>query len=85
MQLMTEGFIHCDPHEGNLLSLEDGRLALLDYGLMAQDRKRSHSPMFVSIGTYIPLYVFPFCHTFPQESSYLRTWYFPPTRSSLNS
>merc|ERR1719387_3003337 len=36
MQLMTDGFIHCDPHEGNLLSLPDGRVALLDFGLMAQ-------------------------------------------------
>ena len=38
MQLMTEGFIHCDPHEGNLLALPDGTLALLDFGLMAQMR-----------------------------------------------
>ena len=38
MQLMTDGFIHCDPHEGNLLSLPDGRVALLDFGLMAQMR-----------------------------------------------
>ena len=27
MQLMTAGFIHCDPHEGNLLGLPDGRRA----------------------------------------------------------
>ena len=38
MQLMTDGFIHCDPHEGNLLALRDGRVALLDFGLMAQMR-----------------------------------------------
>ena len=38
MQLMSEGFIHCDPHEGNLLGLDDGRVALLDFGLMAQMR-----------------------------------------------
>lgn len=25
MQLMSDGFIHCDPHEGNLLALDDGR------------------------------------------------------------
>ena len=24
MQLMSDGFIHCDPHEGNLLGLADG-------------------------------------------------------------
>ena len=38
MQLMSDGFIHCDPHEGNLLGLPDGRVALLDFGLMAQMR-----------------------------------------------
>ena len=27
MQLMSDGFIHCDPHEGNLLGLPDGRRA----------------------------------------------------------
>ena len=32
MQLMSDGFIHCDPHEGNLLGLDDGRVALLDFG-----------------------------------------------------
>ena len=43
MQLMTAGFIHCDPHEGNLLALKDGtgRVALLDFGLMAQMRLES--------------------------------------------
>ena len=38
MQLMSSGFVHCDPHEGNLLGLPDGRVALLDFGLMAQMR-----------------------------------------------
>jgi len=38
MQLMTDGFIHCDPHEGNLIALPDGRVALIDFGLMAQMR-----------------------------------------------
>ena len=28
MQLMTDGFIHCDPHEGNLLALPDGKVRL---------------------------------------------------------
>jgi len=45
MMLMTEGFIHCDPHEGNLLSLPDGRVALLDFGLMAQMRSDHQEAM----------------------------------------
>ena len=38
MQLMTRGLVHCDPHEGNLLAMPDGRMALLDFGMMAQMR-----------------------------------------------
>ena len=37
MQLMEAGFLHADPHTGNLLVTEDGtRLAYLDYGLMSE-------------------------------------------------
>ena len=45
MQLMSDGFIHCDPHEGNLLGLPDGRVALLDFGLMAQMRRDHQEAM----------------------------------------
>lgn len=37
-QLLQTGFFHCDPHPGNLMKLNDqskGKLALLDFGLMA--------------------------------------------------
>ncbi|KAF6004909.1 hypothetical protein F1559_003947 [Cyanidiococcus yangmingshanensis] len=37
MQLMETGFLHADPHTGNLLVTEDGsRLVYLDYGLMSE-------------------------------------------------
>lgn len=36
LQLMDAGFLHCDPHEGNMMLLDDGRLGLLDFGLVAQ-------------------------------------------------
>jgi predicted unusual protein kinase regulating ubiquinone biosynthesis (AarF/ABC1/UbiB family) len=37
MQLMESGFLHADPHTGNLLVTEDGsRLVYLDYGLMSE-------------------------------------------------
>lgn len=36
LQLMDAGFVHCDPHEGNMMLLEDGRLGLIDFGLVAQ-------------------------------------------------
>jgi ubiquinone biosynthesis protein len=31
--IFTHGFFHGDPHPGNILVLDDGRLALLDFGL----------------------------------------------------
>eukprot|EP00931_Biecheleriopsis_adriatica_P045422 TRINITY_DN26017_c0_g1_i1.p1 TRINITY_DN26017_c0_g1~~TRINITY_DN26017_c0_g1_i1.p1 ORF type:complete len:757 (-),score=170.69 TRINITY_DN26017_c0_g1_i1:40-2310(-) len=34
VQLLLTGFVHADPHEGNLLYTDDGRLAFLDFGLM---------------------------------------------------
>lgn len=33
-QLVCTGFVHIDPHEGNILLTDDGRIAFLDFGLM---------------------------------------------------
>lgn len=33
-QLLVDGFVHVDPHPGNLLVLRDGRLCFLDFGMM---------------------------------------------------
>lgn len=33
-QMLVQGFFHCDPHPGNLLVQDDGRLVLLDYGMV---------------------------------------------------
>jgi predicted unusual protein kinase regulating ubiquinone biosynthesis (AarF/ABC1/UbiB family) len=33
--ILDEGVLHADPHPGNLLMMEDGRLALLDLGMVA--------------------------------------------------
>ena len=35
-QILVDGFFHADPHPGNLLVTEDGRLALLDLGMVAR-------------------------------------------------
>jgi ubiquinone biosynthesis protein len=32
-QMLRRGFFHADPHEGNLLVMEDGRLCFLDWGM----------------------------------------------------
>ena len=34
-QLLDVGFFHCNPHPGNFIRMKDGKLAILDYGLMA--------------------------------------------------
>lgn len=33
-QLLDKGLFHADPHPGNMLRTPDGRLAILDFGLM---------------------------------------------------
>ena len=35
-QILVDGFFHADPHPGNLLVTPDGRLALLDLGMVAR-------------------------------------------------
>lgn len=35
-QVLDEGYFHADPHPGNLLLLEDGRLAFLDFGMIGR-------------------------------------------------
>jgi predicted unusual protein kinase regulating ubiquinone biosynthesis (AarF/ABC1/UbiB family) len=35
-QILVEGFFHADPHPGNISLLADGRLALLDLGMVAR-------------------------------------------------
>jgi predicted unusual protein kinase regulating ubiquinone biosynthesis (AarF/ABC1/UbiB family) len=34
-QLMSTGLFHADPHRGNLLKTPDGKLAFIDFGMMA--------------------------------------------------
>jgi len=33
--LVLTGFVHADPHEGNIMLEDDGRLVFLDFGLMS--------------------------------------------------
>ena len=35
-QLFRTGLVHADPHEGNLLYTDTGKLALLDFGLVCR-------------------------------------------------
>jgi predicted unusual protein kinase regulating ubiquinone biosynthesis (AarF/ABC1/UbiB family) len=35
-QLLEDGFFHADPHPGNLLVMEDGRVAFFDFGMVGR-------------------------------------------------
>merc|ERR1719223_478818 len=35
-QLLDKGFFHADPHPGNMLRTDEGKLAILDFGLMTE-------------------------------------------------
>jgi predicted unusual protein kinase regulating ubiquinone biosynthesis (AarF/ABC1/UbiB family) len=35
-QILVDGFVHADPHPGNVFLTEDGRIALLDLGMVAR-------------------------------------------------
>ena len=35
-QILVDGFFHADPHPGNVLLTDDGRVALIDLGMVAQ-------------------------------------------------
>ena len=48
-QLLEHGFFHADPHPGNLLALEDGRLCYLDFGMMSEVSQESRSGLIQAV------------------------------------
>ena len=51
-QVTVEGVYHADPHRGNVLLTDDGRLALLDFGLLGRlddDTRRGLSLLLLAI------------------------------------
>lgn len=51
-QVTVEGVYHADPHRGNVLITDDGRLALLDFGLLGRiddDTRRNLSLLLLAI------------------------------------
>lgn len=48
-QIVIDGFFHGDPHPGNVLAMEDGRLALLDFGMVGKlpPETKAHFASFV--------------------------------------
>ena len=62
-QLLSTGVLHADPHEGNLLYGDDGRLYFLDFGLLSLMEQRcvrgtpntTHLPNRMAEGNSTPL------------------------------
>jgi ubiquinone biosynthesis protein len=51
-QVVVEGVYHADPHSGNVLLTDDGRLALLDFGLLGRlddDTRRGLSLLLLAL------------------------------------
>lgn len=44
-QLLEDGFFHADPHPGNLLVMNDGRLAFFDFGMVGRITPQLQSKM----------------------------------------
>jgi predicted unusual protein kinase regulating ubiquinone biosynthesis (AarF/ABC1/UbiB family) len=52
-QILVDGFFHADPHPGNVLLTEDGRLALIDLGMIARVTPRTQDyllQLLLSVG-----------------------------------
>ncbi|MFM1899590.1 MAG: hypothetical protein RLZZ216_166 [Cyanobacteriota bacterium] len=48
-QLLEHGFFHADPHPGNLLALQDGRLCYLDFGMMSEVSRESRTGLIQAV------------------------------------
>src|SRR3954469_649552 len=51
-QVTVEGVYHADPHRGNVLLLDDGRLALVDFGLLGrldEDTRRTLALLLLAV------------------------------------
>lgn len=44
-QILVHGIFHADPHPGNLLLMDDGRLSLIDMGMVAQVSTRTQDAL----------------------------------------
>nr|UXY87878.1 BC1 family protein [Cryptomonas curvata] len=49
VQLLEVGFLHCDPHGGNLIKTKDGRLAYIDFGLVSEIPESIRYSLIISI------------------------------------
>jgi predicted unusual protein kinase regulating ubiquinone biosynthesis (AarF/ABC1/UbiB family) len=49
VQLLEIGFLHCDPHGGNLIKTKNGKLAYIDFGLVSEIPESVRYSLIISI------------------------------------
>ncbi len=52
-QVFIDGFFHADPHPGNILILKDGRLGLIDFGILGHFDKKLKRYAFDLFRTFV--------------------------------
>jgi ubiquinone biosynthesis protein len=52
-QILVHGFFHADPHGGNMIVTEDGRLCLLDWGMVGQLTRRMRFDLMELLGAFM--------------------------------
>ena len=73
-QIFVNGFYNSDPHAGNVLMMEDGRLGLIDYGGVAtieEDKRTSFAKLLVAISDKNEEKTIKYCKEFGFESKKL--------------
>ncbi len=56
-QILVHGFFHADPHPGNVVALPEGKIALLDFGMMGDvgdDLKRDFGNFLLAVAARSP-------------------------------
>jgi len=53
LQLFGSGFVHADPHYGNMLFDDDDRLVLLDFGLVTKLEPRQTEAMAAAVAAIV--------------------------------
>lgn len=51
-QIFIHGFFHADPHPGNIIRMDDGKLALIDFGMMgrlSEEMKEQLSALIIAL------------------------------------
>ena len=79
-QLFRTGLVHADPHEGNMMYTDDGKLAMLDFGLICRvnnDQQEAMAGEARQVETYLNIEQYRMVRCLMEASDwYLVEWYY---------